>query len=289
MSGQEARGDPKLIPMQLINVKKIAPIATMKTRAFSISLVILSLCVIGLGQSPDKPKAPPAKSYSLRISKAAPFVISLKAQDTPLPEIASHLAVRLKVQVVVGQSQRSQKITTEFKQLMFEPALKHLAPQVFIDYEVSSNSGLSQPLMIYLNGYEDATPPINFVTLNNARSIRSEGHTLDGLATAEQQEEEPLRVRYERNLLTVKARQQRLSVVLAEIARELAIPFESRNDSNDLVDLNINQEPLEQALQQMSPLVRLYVRANLQIPERRPLRILLMAPDKAPEIDTGEF
>jgi hypothetical protein len=267
-------------------VKKIPPLRAIRVRTFPLTVAILFVCGIGLGQSSEKPKVPPAKSYSLRISKQAPYIVTLKAQDTPLPEIASNLAVRLKVQVVVGQSQRARKITTEFKQLMFEPALQHLAPQVFIDYEVTANS--TRPVAIFLNGYEDPAPPLNFVSLTNSASARMEGNTLDGLETEKELEEEiPLRVKYEKNLLTVKAKQQLLSVVLAKIASELTIPFESRNNSNDVVDLNIIQEPLEQALQQMSPLVRLYVRANLQIPERRPYRLVLMAAEKTYETDAS--
>lgn len=252
----------------------------------SILVLVLIASGIALGQSAEKTKPPQQKTYSLRISKQPPFIVSLKAQDTPLPEIASSLAVRLKLQVIVAPSQRSKKITTEFKQLMFEPALQHLAPQVFVDYEVTSN--VTRPVAIFLNGYEDPAPPLNFVTVTNSASTRMEGNTLEGVETEKQLEEEtPLRVKYEKNLLTVKAKQQLVSVVLAKIASELTIPFESRNTSNDVVDLNIVQEPLEQALQQVSPLVRLYVRANLQIPERRPFRIVLMAPEKTYEPDTS--
>lgn len=263
-------------------------------RKFSLGLVILfTFSLVGVGQT-DKAKVSKPDPYSLRISKSAPFVVSLKAQETPLPEIASDLAVRLKIHVLVGPSLRTRKVTTEFKQLMFEAALQHLAPQVYIDYEVSSTMAQPRPVGIYLNGYDDPAPAINAVVPNNSYGLLIEGNTLDGVETsaakeAVKEDEQPLRVRYEKNVLTVKAKKQSLLVVLSKIATELGIPFESKGDSAEIVDLDINQVPVEQALQQLSPLVHVYLRANLQLPERRPFRIVLVAPEKSPQADTSQL
>lgn len=90
--------------------------------------------------------------------------------------------------------------------------------------------------------------------------------------------EQPLKVTYERNALTVKAKQQPLSVVLYKIANELGIPFELKGDSGEVVDLDINKLPLEDAVVRMSPHVRLYVRVDLRQLERRPFLMVLVAP-----------
>ncbi len=90
--------------------------------------------------------------------------------------------------------------------------------------------------------------------------------------------EQPLRVTFERNALTVKAKQQPLSVVLYKIANELGIPFDLKGDSGEVVDLDINKLPLEDAVVRMSQHVRLYVRVDLRLLERRPLLLVLAAP-----------
>jgi hypothetical protein len=159
-----------------------------------------------------------------------------------------------------------------------------LAPAVYIDYEINRSPGAQpQPVGIYLHGYEDPAPAINAAIPSSSEVILIEGNTEDlveGSKPAEQPEEEPLQVSFERNALTVKAKKQVLSVVLYKIASELGIPFEMRADSTDVVDLDINKMPLEDAILRLSPQVRLYVRADLQRMERRPFRMVLVAPDK---------
>jgi hypothetical protein len=79
-------------------------------------------------------------------------------------------------------------------------------------------------------------------------------------------------------VLTVKAKQQPLSVVLYKIANELSIPFEMKGNADEVVDLNINNASLEDAVLRMSPNVRLYIRADLYRMERRPFLMVLMPP-----------
>lgn len=222
--------------------------------------------------------------YTLRVSTRDLITISLKAEKAQLSNIASEMARKLKIPVMVGKSVQTREVSTDFKGLTLEPAMHFLAPVVYIDYEINRSPGAQpQPIGIYLYGYEDPQPPINAVVPNSAEAILIEGHTEDGVESTEpkpQAEEEPLKIVYERNALTVKAKKQVLSVVLYKIATELGIPFEMRGDSVEVVDLDIDNMPVEDAILRLSPQVRLYVRADLQRSERRPFRMVLVPATK---------
>lgn len=239
-------------------------------------------------QTPAEPAPKPAaqksteqkpSDYSLRVSTRDLITISLKSEKAQLSKIASEMSRKLKIPVIVGKSVQTREVTTDFKALTLEPAMHFLAPVVYIDYEINRSPGaLPQPIGIYLYGYEDPAPAINVVVPNRSEVILIEGHTDDGreAASEPQPEEEPLKVVYERNELTVKAKKQVLSVVLYKIANELGIPFEMRGESSEVVDLNIDKMPVEEAMLRLSPQVRLYVRADLQRSERTPFRMVLV-------------
>lgn len=262
---------------------------------------LLGVILLGLGslftvraQKPAGPAPKPAEQksteqkptdYSLRISTRDLISLSLKAEKAQLAKIASEMARKLKIPVMVGRSVQTREVTADFKGLTLEPAMHFLAPVVYIDYEINRSPGAQpQPVGIYLYGYEDPAPPINAIIPNRAEAVLIEGNTEDGVegaaGTQPKPEEEPLKVVYESNALTVKAKKQVLSVVLYKIASELGIPFEMKADSTEVVDLDINNMPVEDAILRLSPQVRLYVRADLQRSERRPFRIVLVPADK---------
>ncbi len=226
-----------------------------------------------------------APEFSLRISTADLITLSLKAEKARLSNIANEISKKLKIPVQLGSSVQSREVTTDFKGLTLEPAMNLLAPVVYIDYEINRFPGaLAQPIGIYLYGHDDAAPPINAVVSTRSEAILIEGHTEEGLdqsAKPEEEEEQPIRVVYEQNNLTVKAKKQVLSVVLYKIASELGIPLEIKSDADDLVDVDINKMPIEDAVLRLSPKVRLYVRADLQRSERRPFRMVLVAAERA--------
>jgi len=154
-----------------------------------------------------------------------------------------------------------------------------LASRVHIDYEINRSPGAPpHPVGIYLNDEGDPSPAINAVIANNSQALLIEGDTEEGLQPEAVLKEQPLRVTFERNALTVKAKQQPLSVVLYKIANELGIPFDLKGDSGEVVDLDINKLPLEDAVVRMSQHVRLYIRVDLRLLERRPLLLVLTAP-----------
>lgn len=235
-------------------------------------------------QAEPAQKQAPKPDFTLRVSTRDLIALSLKADKAPLSKIASEMSKKLKIPVLLGRSVRAREISADFKGLTLEPAMHQLAPAVYIDYEINRSPGAQpQPVGIYLYGYDDAAPPLNATIPSNSEVFLIEGNTEDGVegaASAEQPEEQPLQVAYAKNALTVKAKKQALSVVLYKIASELGIPFEMRVDSTEVVDLDINQMPLEDAILQLSPQVRLYVRADLQRMERTPFRMVLVAPNR---------
>ena len=254
-------------------------------------ILLVPLALFGLGnfgpsnssmaqESRPAPAPSPARAdYALRISTKDLITISLKAEGIPLSNIAGEISKKLKVPVLLGRSAGKRQVATDFKALPLESAMQMLTPQVYIDYEINRSPGAPpQAVGIYLNDEGDSPPAINAVIANNSRAMLIEGDTEEGLKTDAAPKEEPLRVTYERSALTVKAKKQPLSVVLYKIANELSIPFDIKGDSGEVVDLDINKVPLEDAVLRMSPHVRLYVRADLQRMERRPFLMVLVAP-----------
>lgn len=235
----------------------------------------------GQEKRPVPTQNPSRTDYALRVSTKDMIAISLKAEKISLSTIASDISSKLKVPVLLGRSAAKRPVTTDFKALPLESAMQLLAPQVYIDYEINRAPGAPpQPVGIYLNDEGDAPPSINAVVMANSQAMLIEGNTEDGVEGAEKQpeKEEPLKVTFERSVLTVKAKQQPLSVVLYKIANELSIPFEMKGNADEVVDLNINNASLEDAVLRMSPNVRLYVRADLHRMERRPFLMVLMPP-----------
>jgi hypothetical protein len=219
-------------------------------------------------------------AFTLRVTTDQVIGISLKAQDAKLKEIAAELSKRLKIPVAVSAIMEKQTVTTNFSDLVLEPAMQMLAPQVFIDYEVDTTPGINpRPLAIYFQGYNERPPSETAVVRGNSDVMVIEGNTEDTPAETDESEQE-LKVTYEKGELTVKAKKQPLIVVLYGIANELGIPLEVKNEVTDLVTISITKTSVESTLQQLGPNIRLYLRADLQLQERRPLRLVLVGPEK---------
>jgi hypothetical protein len=120
-------------------------------------------------QPPAEPPAPPAKQtpaprpagttpaaakplWSVKITKKSPITISLSSKDGSLSEIATELGKRLKLPVILTPLMQKQRITQEFEGLPLEGALRLLAPQVYVDYELSGDGAQPKPVGIYLQG-----------------------------------------------------------------------------------------------------------------------------------------
>lgn len=231
--------------------------------------------------SAPKPQAKESKvPFTLRVTNDQIIGISLKAQDVKLKEIAAELSRRLKIPVLLTPIVEKHPITTNFSDLVLEPAMQMLAPQVYIDYEIDSTPGKQpRPMAIYLQGYNEPPPADNAVVRGNSDVMVVEGDTED-MGSDSAKEEQELKVKYEKGLLTVNAKKQPLVVVLYAIANEMNIPLEVKNEVAGLVNISIAQASIDSALQQLGPNISLYLRADLRLQERRPLRMVLVGPEK---------
>ena len=230
---------------------------------------------------------PGAKLPFVLTVKTRPILnISLKAEKAKMSEVAQELSKRLKTPIFLGTERQKELLTIEFSELTLEPALQLLSPAVYVDYEI--NTGSVEPpkaLGIYLFDPDQGQPPLTAVVNGTTQAMLIEGNTEDGVepATDEEKkkvEEQPLRISLKDNLLTVKAKKQPLPLVLLKIGEELGIPVEIQNQNIAIVDADISKLPVEDALRQLSPHIRLFLRADLTHAERRALRLVLAGPPK---------
>ncbi|HJR07189.1 MAG TPA: hypothetical protein VJ842_08030 [Pyrinomonadaceae bacterium] len=240
-------------------------------------------------KAPARPAATPAAGmaaaakspWSVKVSKSAPVSITLSSKNGKLTEIAADISKRLKVPVILTPLMQKQVITQEFEALPLEGALRLLAPQVFVDYELSGDPG-KQPkvVAVYLQGMNEEPPAETAVVKGGSEAILIEGNTEDGMDAENVKDEakQPLSVSVEKNQLSVHARKQPLTAVLYEIASKVDIPFEMKYESTELVDVDFSNYTMEQAVRAISPNVILYQRTNLSNYEVRPLRLVLVSP-----------
>jgi len=112
-----------------------------------------------------------------------------------------------------------------------------------------------------------------------------EGNTEDGVEpqgdeAKKKEEEQPLRVTYDKQLLSVKAKKQPLTLVLLKIGEELGVPVDIQIQNNTEIDVEISKLPVEDVVRQLSPHIRLFLRADLTRAEKRALRMVLAEPHK---------
>lgn len=251
---------------------------------FAVLLIAISgLAGMASGQTTKNAttkRNPAEPGFSLRISSADSLVISLKADNTPLANIAGELSKKLQVPVHLGASVAKVAVTADFKRVMLEPALNILAPAVYVDYEIKYAPG-QQPraVRIYLGGYADPVPDINSTLQKTSHVFLIEGNTEDVSPepVGAKKTDKSLTVTYKGDALTIKAKQQPLSVILSRVAQVLDIPLDIKEPADDLVDIDLDQLPLEDAVSRLAPNVRLYVRADLQRVRRTPFQIVLLA------------
>ena len=233
----------------------------------------------GAAQAPAKPAA---KSWSVRMSKTAPYTFTVKARESSLPEIAEELSRLTKVPVTLSPIIAKQKVSLDFAGLNLEATLRMLAPQCYVDYVAGGEGGGEpKPLALYLQGANERPPSTTATVRGASEAILIEGDTEEGTDSESQrkrEEEDPLRVTWADNQLSVRARKQPLTVVLFKIASEVGVPFEMRHESAELVDVEFQNYPLDQAFRSLSPGVRFFYRVDLQTFQVQPLRLALMPP-----------
>jgi hypothetical protein len=231
-------------------------------------------------------KKPEKPGFAWTIKTRPILNLSLKAEKARMSEVAQALSEKLKIPVFLGPERQQESISIEFSELTLEPALQLLSPTVYVDYELDTGStNPPKPLGIFFFDANQGEPPATAVVTGANQSMLIEGNTEDGVEPTtdeekKRREEQPLRVRYENGLLTVKAKQQPLPVVLLKIGEELGIPVDIQNEKLDPIDADISKLPIDDVVRQLSPQVKLYYRADLTRAEKRALRMVLAEPPK---------
>lgn len=252
--------------------------------AVLIGLICASVALSQKMGTPDagakqaKPAAKPA--YVLTVKTLPILNISLKADKARVSDVAQDLSKRLKIPVLLGKDRQDELLTVEFSELTLEPALQLLAPQVYVDYEIDTGALNPKPLGIYLFDANQGEPPLSAAVNGTTQSMLIEGNTEDGVEpetdeAKQKLEQQPLRIVFENNLLTVKARKQPLPLVLLKIGEQIGIPVEIQDQAVTIVDTQISKLPVEDVVRQLSPHIRLYLRADLTRAEKRALRLVL--------------
>ena len=240
-------------------------------------------------EKPEQTKSGPLKpgEFILSVKNKPILNISLKAEKAKLVQIAEDLSKRLKTTVVVSPSLQKEIVSIEFSSLTLEPAMQLMAQAVYIDYEIDSGSGTPpKALGIFLYDTTTGEPPLTAVVKSTTQSLLIEGDTEEGVepqteADKKRLEEQPLRVQFLNNNLSVKAKNQPLTLVLLKIGEELGIPVDIQYEAPDMVDTEITKLPVEDTIRKLSPNIRIYLRADLLHAERRALRLVLADPAKA--------
>lgn len=234
---------------------------------------------------PDGAKPADKGFLSIKASKSTPMTLTIVAKDVKLTELAAELGRVIKAPVHLSPLMQKQRVTVELAGINLEGVLPQLAPQPYVDYELSGDGSQPRPLAVYLHALNERPPALAATVRGGSEAMLIEGHTEDGLGTEEEQrkrdEENPLKVTYEQRQLSVRARRQPLMVVVAKIASEIGVPFEPKVMSDEPIDLDFKNFTLEQAVRAISPAVKLYYRSDLQTFQIQPLRLVLAAPSTA--------
>jgi hypothetical protein len=229
----------------------------------------------------------PKPAFTLGVKTKPILNLSLKAEKAKLSEIGEALSKRLKIPVFLGPGMETELISTEFSELTLEPAVQLLAPSVYIDYEIMTGSGsLPRALGIFLYGANHGEPPLTAAVHASTQSLLIEGDTEEGVepqteAERKKQEEQPLKVSFQNNFLSLKSKKQSLVLVLLKIGEHLGVPVDIQNSTPEIVDLELSKMPVEDAIRRLSPSIQMFVRADLTRSERRVLRLVLAQPAKA--------
>ena len=270
--------------------KRISLIALLCFTAFSLSFAQKPALATDIkqGAKEAKPDAKPAPKLPFLLTvRTRPILnISLKAEKAKMSEVSQELSKKLKTPIFLGPERQNELITVEFSELTLEPALQLMSPTVYVDYEIDTGSSAPpKPLGIFFYDTNQGEPPATAVVTGSNQSMLIEGDTEDGVAPESEDakkkiEEQPLRITYENKLLSVKAKKQLLSVVLLKIGEELGIPVDLQNQNLLEVDAEISKLPVEDVVRQLSPHIRLFLRADLTRAEKRALRLVLAEPPR---------
>lgn len=234
--------------------------------------LFLLLPVAAFGQSSG---AADKKRLRLQISINRSEQISVRAEKVSTNELAAELSRQLKIPVILSGIMRDKIANLTFQNLPLEEAALRLAPHARVDYVLMQNETGAQmlrPLAVYLSGYNEKAPSTVQSVEKESPAIVVEGNTetLDKAV-----DEGSFKINFDENRLTVLARRQNLTFVVAEIAARADLEFDLRYDTDKLIDIEIENEPLTEALVRLSPHVRVYLRKDLLTAKTIAFRVAL--------------
>jgi hypothetical protein len=246
-----------------------------------------------------------------------PF-ISLKANRARASEIAVALERELDTSVLLSPMMKQLRATLDFEDVPLQTALGLLAPEGYIDTGIVTGRPGEAPLLveIYLGAANEPPPPPSgaarsvgpqaFVIAGNTESPtdnpaleetkkRAEEKEKERAAAGNKgqagdnnlaEEDEMIVVKYDdqKKLITVRANKAPVTGVLYKIAEKLGIVFELGSIDPDIkvlsevVDKNLNEYTVLDALRALSPSVVVYMRTDIHGVEPIPMRLALDLP-----------
>jgi hypothetical protein len=256
-------------------------------------------------------------TFQLSVTKnefGLPF-ISLKSNKARTAEVAAALQRELKTSVVLSPLMKQSRATVDFEDVPLQTALGLLAPEGYIDTGIVTGKPGEAPMLVevYLSGANEPPPPPSgaaksvghqvFVVAGNTEDPRDnptleetrkrlEEKEKNGDALKEGDDEDgPIVVKYNEKtkLITVRAHQAPVTGVLYEIAEKLGIAFELGAVDPDIkvlsevVDKNLNEYTVLDALRALSSSVVVYMRTDLHGVEPIPMRLALELPPEVRE------
>lgn len=244
-------------------------------------LLLLSAMATGQTRREDKSQPPSEKKLQLEVEEVPLLAISISGDDLTLPAITTALAQKLRVAVTVSPQLKEQRVTLDTIGYSLEQTLRLLAPQPVVDYVVSGDAAVPPKyLAIYLQNFNEVPP-------EPKRSADAGLSGAEGSFDLDEERENPreksetetrdaaLRVRQAGGLLSVRARQQPLPVVLMELAEKLKVICEIQGRADETVDVDFSDYSLSSAVRALSPRLQFYLRTNLQTNETTLWRIVL--------------
>jgi hypothetical protein len=249
----------------------------MKFRTSLILFLTLAFSGAVLGQSSHVNQR--KSGYLLLVKRDSIMTVTLKSKDAPLAEIVKELAQKIRIPITLSEKLKNERISLNFSNISWQEALRELAPQGYADFVIRGGEAREPKCLgIFLLEHAEKSPSENI----NIK-LRSEAFLLEGdtETTEKPNEESSLQVNVQRGLITVRAHQQPLSVVLYKVADAFGVPFELRNEIPELLNVNMTAATPLQLLQRLPAVTQLYYRRNLQTTLDKPLRLLLEKP--APE------
>lgn len=260
------------------------------------------------------------RAWSVKVSSDTPQFITVKnAKDVRVADIVAEISRQIKIPIILSDLVKKERVSVDFELLPLDAAMRMFAPAGFIDYSLTGNYSVPpKPLAVYLSGFnERVTPEANTAVrqaIDNADvASKGKGRRAPYLAITgdtetptinpalersrelfesgqleKLEEENPIKISYQDNKISVLVHQQPLTAVLHGIAGRVGIPADiyllddpsTLGPGDELVSIDVKDLPVEDAIRRLSPNVEVQVRTDLMTFTTSPIRVTLI-PSKA--------